>query len=53
MGRVLNKSEFMALVINDYYEKRYVKRQQENAARGVLIDRMASEKNKRTRKRGF
>jgi hypothetical protein len=53
MGRALSKSEFMALVINDYYEKRYAKRQQEKAASGVLIERMVSERNKRNRKRGF
>ena len=53
MVKVLNKSEFMSLVINDYYKKRFNKRQEQGAAKSFTIDRMSSERDKRLKKRGF
>jgi hypothetical protein len=55
MGEKLSKSEFMALYINDYYRKRFLKKQLSREGDNYAISRIADEKNKKekAKKRGY
>lgn len=48
---VLNKSQFMSKVINDYYKKRLLNKQKSKEIDDMIITRMSKQKDKKMKRR--